>query len=104
MKRGECPNNATHFVDLARWAMKLDYPERTVSLGARGYYDDAWQWYDMQTCTWQFPGKNFITWEGQCAAKYPGSSPLTDWAGCILLGSAGAEFWGRKYEEGWELA
>jgi len=86
---GECPNNATHFVDLARWAMGLDYPERTVSLGARGYHDDDWQWYDMQTCTWQFPGKNFITWEGQCAAKYPGSSPLTDWAGCILLGSKG---------------
>ena len=86
---GECPNNATHFVDLARWAMGLDYPERTVSLGARGYYDDDWQWYDMQTCTWQFPGKNFITWEGQCAAKYPGSAPMTDWAGCILLGSKG---------------
>ena len=86
---GECPNNATHFVDLARWAMQLDYPERTVSLGARGYYDDDWQWYDMQHCQWQFPGKNFITWEGQCATKYPGTSPLTDWAGCILLGKEG---------------
>jgi predicted dehydrogenase len=30
---GECPNNATHFVDLARWAMKLDYPERVISSG-----------------------------------------------------------------------
>ena len=86
---GECPNNATHFVDLARWVMNLDYPERTVSLGARGYYDDDWQWFDMQHCQWQFPGKNFITWEGQCATWYPGSSPQTDWAGCILLGKEG---------------
>jgi predicted dehydrogenase len=86
---GECPNNATHFVDLARWAMNLDYPERTVSLAARSYYDDDWQWYDVQNCTWQFPGKNFITWEGHCATKYPGPSPLSDWAGCFAFGSKG---------------
>ena len=91
---GECPNNATHFVDLARWAMGLDYPERVVSSGGKLYHraSDDWRWPDTQHVSWEFPGGNVITWEGQSAVKYP--KPNDAWSGCYLLGTKGSVLFG----------
>jgi len=91
---GECPNNATHFVDIARWAMKLDYPEKVVSSGGKLYHraSDDWQWPDIQHVSWTFPGGNLITWEGLSAVKYP--KPFDTWSGCHLLGSKGSVLFG----------
>lgn len=91
---GECPNNATHFVDLARWAMKLDYPEHVTSSGGKLYHRDScdWQWPDTQHVSWTFPNGNLITWEGQSAVKYP--KPFDTWSGCHLLGTKGSVLFG----------
>ena len=91
---GECPNNATHFVDLARWAMGLDYPERTISSGGKLYHHDSpdWFWPDVQHVSWTFPGGKIITWEGQSAVKYP--KPNDAWSGCYLLGTKGSVLFG----------
>ncbi|MDX1702028.1 MAG: Gfo/Idh/MocA family oxidoreductase, partial [Melioribacteraceae bacterium] len=36
---GETLNNGTHEVDLCRWAMGLDYPDKVTSNGGRYHYD-----------------------------------------------------------------
>lgn len=91
---GECPNNATHFVDIARWAMGLDYPERVTSSGGKLYHSGSkdWQWPDTQHVSWEFPGGNVITWEGLSAVKYP--KPNDAWSGCYLLGTKGSILFG----------
>ena len=91
---GECPNNAVHFIDLARWAMGVDNPVRTTSLGGRLYAEnDGWnEWPDTQTCVWQFAGGELVTWEGTSCQTYP--PPFNSWSGCLLQGDKGSCFFG----------
>lgn len=91
---GECPNNATHFVDLARWAMGVENPEKVQSSGGKLYHKDStdWEWPDTQQVSWSFPGGKVITWEGQSAVKYP--KPVNAWSGCYLLGTKGSILFG----------
>lgn len=91
---GECPNNAVHFIDLARWAMKLENPVKTVSLGARLYAkDDGWrEWPDTQTCLWQFADGRQVCWEGTSCQTYP--APFNSWSGLLLQGDNGSCFFG----------
>lgn len=86
---GESGNNATHFVDVARWALGVTYPERVTSAGGRLFYsDDDWEWFDTQTATYNFPGNKFMTWEGLSAVNarpYEGIA-----TGCMVYGLDGA--------------
>ena len=63
---GEAGNNSVHFVDIARWCLGVDYPERVVSAGGKYWIpeDTDWEWPDTQNISWEFPGGKFITWEG----------------------------------------
>lgn len=68
---GEIHNNATHEVDICRWALNVKYPNRAVSTGGRlhGKGDD-WQWFDTQMASYEFDGGKTITWEGKsCNAQ-----------------------------------
>ena len=67
---GESCNNATHEVDICRWALQADYPIRVVSSGGRYHYDDDWEFWDTQTIGWDFPGEKTITWEGRSCNGY----------------------------------
>ena len=91
---GECPNNAVHFIDLARWAMDLANPVKTVSLGGRLYaQNDGWnEWPDTQTCLWQFAGGELVTWEGTSCQTYP--KPFNAWSGLLLQAEGGSCFFG----------
>lgn len=91
---GECPNNAVHFIDLARWALDVDNPVKTTSLGGRLYAkDDGWnEWPDTQTCLWQFAGGELIAWEGTSCQTYP--APFNTWSGLLLQGEGGSCFFG----------
>ena len=91
---GECPNNAVHFIDLARWVMGVANPVKTVSLGGRLYAkNDGWiDWPDTQTCLWQFAGGETLSWEGTSCQKYP--APFNAWAGLLLQGDGGSCFFG----------
>ena len=91
---GECPNNAVHFIDLARWALGVENPVKTTSFGGRLYAEnDGWnEWPDTQTCLWQFAGGELITWEGTSCQTYP--APFNSWSGLLLQGDGGSCFFG----------
>jgi predicted dehydrogenase len=61
---GEALNNGTHEVDVCRWALGVDYPERVASSGGRYQWKDDWQFYDTLLTNFTYPDK-MIDWEGK---------------------------------------
>jgi predicted dehydrogenase len=61
---GEALNNGTHFVDLARWGLGVDYPVKVSSSGGRFAYNDDWETPDTQVISMEFDNKTAIAWEG----------------------------------------
>jgi len=61
---GETLNNGTHEVDVCRWAMGVDYPQRVTSSGGRYHFKDDWQFYDTLVTSFEYEGK-MISWEGR---------------------------------------
>lgn len=86
---GECGNNATHYVDVARWALNVTFPSRVTSAGGRLFYEgDDWEWFDTQAATFEFPERTFMTWEGLSSVKgrpYENAS-----TGCMVYGLEGS--------------
>ncbi len=62
---GEILNNGTHFIDLCRWGLGVDYPIRVSSQGGRYAYNDDWQTPDTQLTTYDFDNETSIFWEGR---------------------------------------
>lgn len=61
---GELGNNGVHAIDLARWALDVDYPERVTSSGGRYAYKDEQETPDTHIVSLQFPGGRQLMWEG----------------------------------------
>ena len=61
---GEALNNGTHFVDLARWGLGVEYPVKVSSSGGRYVYNDDWETPDTQVITLDFDNGSIMTWEG----------------------------------------
>ncbi len=61
---GETLNNGTHEVDVCRWALGVDYPQRVTSSGGRYQFKDDWQFYDTLLTSFEYPDK-MIDWEGK---------------------------------------
>lgn len=68
---GEINNNGLHEIDVCRWALDVDYPERVTSAGGRFHFDDDWEFYDTQVASFDFPGGRNITWEGRSCNGHP---------------------------------
>lgn len=67
----ETGNNATHEVDVARWALQVDYPERVSVEAFKNHYpDDGWEMYDTMYSTFYFPGDLVINWDGKSRNGY----------------------------------
>lgn len=62
---GEALNNGTHEVDVARWALGVEMPQRITSSAGRYAYKDDWQFPDTMTTSFEYP-EHLITWEGKC--------------------------------------
>ncbi|WP_276370050.1 Gfo/Idh/MocA family oxidoreductase [Chryseolinea sp. H1M3-3] len=62
---GEVLNNGTHFIDLARWGLDVNYPTKVFSTGGRYQYQDDWETPDTQIATFDFEGGKTIAWEGR---------------------------------------
>ncbi|HCU18465.1 MAG TPA: dehydrogenase, partial [Bacteroidales bacterium] len=61
---GEALNNGTHFVDLARWGLGVDFPVKVASSGGRYRYSDDWETPDTQVISMEFDNNTGMTWEG----------------------------------------
>jgi predicted dehydrogenase len=68
---GEVNNNGTHEIDVCRWALGVEYPTRVTSSGGRFHYDDDWEFYDTQVCSFEFQEGKYITWEGRSCNGRP---------------------------------
>ena len=63
---GEAGNNATHELDIARWALDVQFPTSvSVYAGKYHYIDDGWTMYDTMEAKFKFLGGKTITWDGQ---------------------------------------
>jgi predicted dehydrogenase len=68
---GEICNNGTHEIDVARWALGVDFPTRVTSSGGRYHYDDDWECPDTQVASFEFANGTSITWEGRSCNGRP---------------------------------
>jgi predicted dehydrogenase len=67
---GEALNNGTHFIDLLRWGMGVDFPVKVSSNGGRYRYKDDWETPDTQIISLDFKEGVSMTWEGRsCNGK-----------------------------------
>ena len=84
---GEALNNGTHEVDVARWALGVDFATRVTSNGGRYRFRDDWQTPDTQVITWDFSGEKSISWEGRSCNGFPSEGYSR---GTFIYGSDGS--------------
>jgi predicted dehydrogenase len=66
---GEIGNNGVHMLDLARWGLGVDLPQRVTCGGKRYFYQDDWETPDTISATFDFGDKG-ILWEcHSCAPR-----------------------------------
>jgi predicted dehydrogenase len=67
---GESLNNGTHEVDICRWALNAEMPDRVTASAGRYAFQDDWQFYDTMVTSFEYPDQ-LITWEGKCCNGMP---------------------------------
>lgn len=89
----EMGNNATHELDIARWALQVKYPESVyVEAAKRHFKNDGWEMYDTMEATFRFEGDKVITWDGK---SRNGHKTYGSDRGTIIYGSEGTVFVNR---------
>jgi predicted dehydrogenase len=96
---GETLNNGTHEVDVCRWALGADYPERITASGGRYQFHDDWQFYDTLTTSFTYPDK-MISWDCTCCQgmKHYGRD-----RGSVIMGTTGSVLVDRDGYEIYDL-
>ena len=94
---GDLPNNGLHFVDIARWALGAEWPERVYAGGGHFFCEgEDWTWDDTHMLNVQFSGGKFLTWEG---CSHSGAMPFMGlWTGCLVYCDDGLAFFGPRGE------
>ncbi len=97
---GETLNNGTHEIDVCRWALGVDFPERITASGGRYAFKDDWQFYDTLVTSFDYPDKS-ISWECKCCqgmrfyGRDRGSTILGE-TGSVLVDRDGYEIYDLK--------
>ncbi|MGA7961662.1 MAG: Gfo/Idh/MocA family oxidoreductase [Candidatus Acidiferrales bacterium] len=97
---GETLNNGTHEVDVCRWAMGVDYPQRVSASGGRYQFKDDWQFYDTLITSFEYEDA-LISWEGKSCQgmKFYGrdrGSTIMGTTGTVLVDRDGYEIYDLK--------
>ncbi|MCK3683614.1 Gfo/Idh/MocA family oxidoreductase [Maribellus sp. YY47] len=101
----ESGNNGTHELDVARWALDVDYPEFVDVQGAKRHYaNDGWEMYDTMYATFRFPEDKVIAWDCKSRNGYQTYGPER---GTIIYGTEGTVYINRDgykvYDRGGKL-
>ncbi len=96
---GESLNNGTHEIDVARWALGVDYPHSVTSTAGRFQFKDDWQFYDTMMTSFDYDDA-MISWEGKCCngMKYYGRD-----RGVAVMGTTGSVIVDRDGYEIYDL-
>jgi predicted dehydrogenase len=100
---GETLNNGTHEVDVCRWALGVDYPDRINSAGGRYQFHDDWQFYDTLNTNFLYDDADngkMITWEGKCCQ---GMKLYGRDRGSVIMGTKGSVLVDRDGYEIYDL-
>jgi len=98
---GELLNNATHEVDVCRWALGVDYPDKVSAMGGRLHYmNDDWEFYDTQVVNYQYGDDKLITWEGKSCN---GMNDYNMGRGSLIQGTEGSFVLHRNGYEMYDL-
>jgi predicted dehydrogenase len=101
----ETGNNATHELDVARWALQVDYPNMVeVEAAKRHFPEDGWVMYDTMEAQFKFENGSVIEWDGKSRNSY--NTYGAD-RGTIIYGTDGTVFVNRdgykQYDRGGKL-
>ncbi len=83
---GETLNNGTHEVDVCRWALGVEYPQRVTASGGRYQWKDDWQFYDSLVTSFTYEDK-MISWEDQSCQ---GMKQYGRDRGSVIMGTTGS--------------
>ncbi len=90
----EAGNNGTHEIDIARWALQVEFPNHVDVDAIKGQFiDDGWEMYDTMDATFKFNDNKSIKWDGRSRNGYDtyGSD-----RGTIIYGSEGSVYVNRN--------
>ena len=84
----EMGNNATHELDIARWALDVKYPEHVeVISGKHQFAEDGWEMYDTMEATYRYANNRIIQWDGSSRNNY---NKYGKGRGTLIYGSEGS--------------
>ena len=90
----EAGNNGTHEMDVARWALQVDYPiHAKVAANKNHFTNDGWEMYDTMLAEFTFENQKTIQWDSKSRNGY--STYGAD-RGVIVYGSEGTVFVNRN--------
>ncbi|MDT0651094.1 Gfo/Idh/MocA family protein [Autumnicola edwardsiae] len=90
----EAGNNATHELDVARWALQVDFPQHAeVEAAKQHFVNDGWEMYDTMEATFKFSEDKIIQWDGKSRNGY---DTYGGGRGTIIYGSEGSIFVDRE--------
>jgi predicted dehydrogenase len=91
----ETGNNATHELDIARWALQVGLPNKViVDADKRHFKDDGWEMYDTMDATFKFENNKTIKWDGKSRVGY---DTYKAGRGTIIYGTEGTVFVDRGH-------
>src|SRR5438046_3635273 len=84
---GEICNNGTHEIDVARWALRVDYPTRVTSTGGRYHFQDDWEFPGAQEACCESAVGTTSIWQRQSCS---GLRTYGRERGTAILGTGGS--------------
>jgi predicted dehydrogenase len=92
---GEAGNNATHELDIARWALNVNYPNNVSVFAQKNHFiNDGWTMYDNMEAKFRFSENKSINWKGRSRNAF-GKSRFGG-RGTVIYGTKGSVFVNRK--------